>query len=88
MLAVQKRIPPTVDDIRRRVTQIDHWGTNSNLLADYDAFVKALSDGYPAARIASLDGEPDALDTIRRDLDQRMRHIKDWLAEAAASQGE
>jgi len=88
VLATQKRIAPTVDDIRRRITQIDHWGTNSNLLADYNAYLKALSDGYPTARIASLDGQPATLDTIRRDLDGRTKHIKDWLAEAAASKDE
>lgn len=88
VLATQKRVAQTVDDVRRRITQIDHWGTNSKLLPDYDAYLKALSDGYPAARIASLDGHTDALDTLRGDLDQRTRHIKDWLAEAAAAKDE
>ena len=88
VLALQKRLPATVEDVRRRMTKIDHWGTNSNLLADYDSYLNALSDGYPAARIASLDGKPAPLDAVRRDLDQRTRHIKDWLAEAAASQDE
>ena len=86
VLAIQKRLPATVDDVRRRMTEIDHWGTNSNLLADYDAYLKALSDSYPAARIESLAGKPAPLDALRGDLDQRTRHIKDWLAEAAASQ--
>ena len=89
VLAIQKRLPATVEDVRApHRSRIDHWGTNSNLLADYDAYLNALSDGYPAARIASLDGEPAPLDAVRRDLDQRTRHIKDWLAEAAASQDE
>jgi hypothetical protein len=88
VLAVQKSVPSTVEDIRRRITQIDHWGTNSNLLGDYDAYLKALSDGYPAARIESFEGRADAQAAIRRDLDQRTRHIKEWLAEAAASRNE
>ena len=88
VLAVQKGLPPTVDDVRRRITQIDQWGTNSNLLIDYEAYLKALSDGYPAARIESFEGRADAQATIRRDLDQRTRHIKEWLAEAAASKNE
>jgi len=88
VLAVQKGLPPTVDDVRRRITQIDHWGTNSNLLGDYDAYLKALSDGYPAARLESFEGRADAQAAIRRDLDQRTRHIKEWLAEAAASKDE
>jgi hypothetical protein len=86
VLAIQKRLPATVDDVRRRMTQIDHWGTSSNLLADYDAYLKALADSYPAARIESLAGRPAPLDALRGDLDQRTRHIKDWLAEAAAPQ--
>jgi hypothetical protein len=88
VLSIQKRLPATVEDVRRRMTKIDHWGTNSNLLGDYDAFLGALSDGYPAARIDSLDGKPASLEAIRRDLDQRTRQIKDWLAEAAASRDE
>jgi len=88
VLAVQKRLPPTVEDVRRRMTKIDHWGTNSNLLADYDAYLKALSDSYPAARVESLDGKPAPLDTVRRELDERTRHIKAWLTEAAESKEE
>jgi hypothetical protein len=88
VLAVQKRLPPTVEDVRRRMTKIDHWGTNSNLLGDYDAYLKALSDSYPAARIEALDGKPAPLDTVRRELDERTRHIKAWLTEAAASKDE
>ena len=86
MLAVQKRLPPTVEDVRRRITQIDHWGNNSNLLADYDAYLKALSESYPAARIESLDGHPAAQDTIRGDLDEVATADQGWLAEAAQSQ--
>jgi hypothetical protein len=88
VMAAQKRLPATVADVRRRMNEIDHWGTNSNLLADYDAYLKALSDAYPAARIESFDGKPAPLDAVRRDLDERTRHINDWLAEAAASEGE
>jgi hypothetical protein len=88
VVAAQKRLPATVDDVRRRMNEIDHWGTSSNLLADYDAYLKALSDAYPAARLESFDGKPEPLEAIRRDLDRRTRHIKDWLAEAAAARDE
>ena len=88
VLAAQKRLPPTVEDVRRRMTKIDHWGTNSNLLGDYEAYLKALADSYPAARIEALDGKPAPLDTVRRELDERTRHIKAWLTEAAASKDE
>jgi hypothetical protein len=88
VLAAQKRQPATDAEIRRLITQIDRWGTNSNLLGDYDAYLKALSDSYPAARSEMLDGHPGAQDTARRQLDQLTRHIKDWMAEAARSKDE
>ena len=88
VLAIQKRQRPAVEDIRRRMTAIDPQGTNSNLLGDYDAYVNALGDPYPAARIAAIGGDHAALDALAADLDRRTRHIKDWLAEAAASKDE
>jgi hypothetical protein len=88
ILVVQKRMPATLEDVRRRITKIDHWGNHSNLLADYDAYVKALAATYPAARIDFLDGKHDALDAARGDLDQRARHIDAWLVEAAESKDE
>jgi hypothetical protein len=88
VLAIQKRLPPAVEGVRRRITAIDHWGTNSNLLGDYDVMLKALSDGYPAARVAALAGDRAPLAALQADLDARTKHIKDWLAEAAASRDE
>jgi len=88
VLAIQKRLPPAVEETRRRITQIDHWGNNSNLLGDYDAMLRALSDSYPAARIASLDGDRAPLDAQKADLDRRTKQIKDWLVEAAESKDE
>ena len=88
VLAVQKKLPAATDDVRRRMAQIDHWGNNSNLLSDYDAYLKTLGDSYPAGRIAALEGTAAPLEAVRRELDQRTRHIKDWLAEVAASEKE
>ena len=86
--AIRTRLPAAVDGVRRQITRIDHWGTNSNLLADYDAMLKALSETYPAARIAFLDGDPAPLDAQKADFDRRAKHINDWLAEAAESKDE
>ena len=86
--AIRTRLPPAVDGVRKQITRIDRWGTNSNLLADYDAMLKALSDGYPAARIAFLDGDPAPIDAQKSDFDRRAKHINDWLAEAAESKDE
>jgi hypothetical protein len=88
VLAIQKRLPPAVDGVRRRITAIDRWGTNSNLLGDYEAMLKALSDGYPAARVAALAGDRVTLAALQADLDARTKHIKAWLAEAAAAEDE
>ena len=86
--AIRTRLPPAVEGVRKRITEIDRWGTNSNLLEDYDALLKALSDAYPAARMASLDGDRAALDALKTEFDRRAKHIKDWLAEAAESKDE
>jgi hypothetical protein len=86
--SAQKRLPPLVEEARRRITEIDHWGNNSNLLGDYDAYLKALTDTYPGARNDSIDGKPTALNAIRNELDERTRHIQAWLTEAAASKDE
>jgi hypothetical protein len=88
VLSMQKRLPPTIDGVRKRITKIDHWGTNSNLLDDYDAMLKALSDTYPAARITALDGERALLDAQRADFDRRLQHINNWLAEATEAEDE
>jgi hypothetical protein len=84
--AIQKRLPPAVDGVRARITAIDHWGNNSNLLGDYEALLKALSDAYPAARVAFLDGDRAPQEAQRAEFDRRVKHINDWLAEAAASE--
>ena len=88
VLAIQKRLPPAVEETRRRITKIDHWGNNSNLLGEYDAMLKALSDTYPTARIAFLDGDHAPLDAQRAEFDRRIKHAQDWLAEAADAKDE
>jgi hypothetical protein len=86
--AIRTRLPPAVDGARKQIARIDHWGTNSNLLEDYDALLTALSDAYPAARIAFLDGDHAPLDAQKADFDRRTKHIDDWLAEAAEAKDE
>jgi hypothetical protein len=86
--AIRTRLPPAVDGVRKRITQIDRWGTNSNLLDDYDVMLKALADAYPAARVAFLEGDRAPLDAQRADFDRRTKHLNDWLAEAAESKDE
>ncbi len=86
--AVRARAPQALADVRARIAKIDHWGTNSNLLADYDALLIALADGYPAARLSALDGDRAPLATLRAEFDRRLTAIKAWLAEAASAKDE
>lgn len=88
VLALEKRAPPAFEGIRRRITAIDHWGNNSNLLGDYDAMLTALASAYPAARLAFLDGDRAPMDAQGAEFDRRVKHIQAWLAEAAESDGE
>jgi hypothetical protein len=83
--AARARFPATADDVRRRMTEIDHWGNNSNLLADYGALLQLLTDDYATARIAALGGDRASLDHARADFDAREEKIAAWLAEAAES---
>jgi hypothetical protein len=85
---VQASLREPLADMRRRVVAIDHWGNNSNLLEDYGALLGMLEETYPAAAIASLDGQPRALDELRADFDRRTKKIRDWLVEAEASEDE
>ena len=73
--AARARLPPAIEAVRQRITKIDKWGTNSNLLADYDAMLKALAGTYPTPE-------------LKADLDAREKRIKDWLAEAARTEDE
>jgi hypothetical protein len=88
VLAIQKRLPLAVEETRRRITKIDHWGNNSNLLDDYDALLNSLSVAYPATRIASFDGDRAPLEARRAEFDLRVKHAKAWLAEAADAKDE
>lgn len=86
--AAQARLAETDADARRRMTAIDHWGVNSDLLGDYDAILKLLADEYPAARLAALRGDTRELTRLRGRLAEHDRKIAAWLAEAAASRDE
>jgi hypothetical protein len=86
--AIKARLPAAVEAIRRRIDRIDHWGVNSNVLGDYDAMLKALAEGYPAARIKLIEGDRAPLQALRVELDRRQKAIDEWLKEAAESEDE
>ena len=76
----------TNGEIRDLLADIDHWGVNSNLLDDYAAMLALLSVDYPAARRASIGGNPRPLEDVKSSFDARQRNIAAWLDEAAASE--
>jgi hypothetical protein len=85
---VQSRTPALADQVGKRITAIDHWGVNSRLLGDYRAWLAALSDTYPAAVKAALNGDRRALADARADMDRRLATIHEWLKAAADSEDE
>ena len=86
--ALSARTPALVEEAHRRLAAIDHWGVNSRLLPDYQALLQALSDTYPAAVTAALNGDRGPLKEARADLDQRVEAMRRWLKAAAESEDE
>jgi len=85
---VREAMPATIEEARRQINAIDHWGNNSPLLKDYDALIAALSGAYPEARLAALGGDGATLAQLRGEIDGRVRKMKQWLEEAARSEDE
>lgn len=75
-------------DFRRRITEIDHWGVNSRLLADYEALIELLAGPYAEAKSQALAGEPERLMALRQDITKRLTGMRDWLAEAEEAREE
>jgi hypothetical protein len=85
---VRSDMPAQIAEIRRRVTEIDHWGVNSPLLPDYEALENSLSAAYADAKLAALNGDATALAAQRAEFDQRMKKIAAWLEQAAEGEHE
>ena len=58
------------------------------MLKDYAALIELLSEGYPAARIAALGGEPARLDALRVEFDTRVKKMNEWLESAEEAEEE
>ena len=74
--------------IERAILAVDHWGVSSNVLGDYRAILKTLSDAYPTARIAALSGRGAPLAEVRGEVDGRLQKVEDWLERARGSRDE
>lgn len=86
VLSTRASMRALADNARRRIEDIDHWGVNSNLLMDYAAMLDALAESYAQAKLASLRGEPAALEAERAEFVAHEHKIEAWLAEAAESE--
>jgi hypothetical protein len=75
-------------EIHDLIADIDRWGVNSNLLDDYAAMLALLSVDYPAARVASIGGNPRPLEDVKSSYDARERNVAAWLDEVATSSEE
>jgi hypothetical protein len=85
---VRADMPRTTAEIKKRVTEIDHWGNNSRLHPEYEVLSASLAEGYPAAKMAALKGDAEPLEEARAAFDGRMQKIAEWLKEAAETKGE
>jgi hypothetical protein len=83
---VSARMPRELEEIRRRVTEIDHWGVNSRALADYAALSEALSSSYPAAKLAAASGDAPALTLARAEFDEHLENVERWLEQVEESE--
>jgi hypothetical protein len=77
-----------LEEVRKRVSELDPWGVNSRLLPDYAALETTLANEYAGAKLAAFAGDATQLTTVRADLDKHLHVIDEWLEEAAESEDE
>jgi hypothetical protein len=75
-----------VDEVRKRVAELDHWGVNSRLLEDYAAMESSLSGEYAEAAVAAAKGEGRPLEEARKHFDEHLKTVHDWLEAARDSE--
>jgi hypothetical protein len=77
-----------LDEVRKRVSELDPWGVNSRLLPDYAALENTLANEYAGAKLAMLAGDATQLASVRANVDKHLHVIDEWLEEAAESEHE
>lgn len=81
-------MPRRLEEITKQITELDHWGNNSHLHADYAALEASLTSDYPDAKLASLKGDGGALKQAQATFDTHLKTISQWLEEAAHTEDE
>lgn len=85
--AAQSRIATVDSAIEQHLAKINLWGNVSPLTAIYQDMLRALRDDL-ADRSGAPSGSSDAVARARLDWDARLTDIRDYLDEAARSEGE
>jgi hypothetical protein len=75
----RKAIAPTLTELQASIDGLDKWKNSSQLHTDYAALMTALSDGYPAARLAAMGGATESLTQERQSFDAHLRAMHAWL---------
>lgn len=88
LLKTRLEVEADVADMRKRVAEIDHWGTNSRLLPDYAAVETTLESAYPDAKLAALKGDATAFKQVGAELDAHMKKMEAWLDEVEEGEHE
>jgi hypothetical protein len=88
LAAARSAVSGRVQEIRRKVVELDHWGVNSRLLPDYAALESLLEKDYADAKQASLKGDSRSLDDARSRFDAHVKTIEAWLEEAREAEHE
>src|SRR5262249_52885030 len=77
-----------VEEVRKQIAELDHWGNNSRLHDDYSALETSLTSDYPDAKLAALKGDGTALKKVQSTFDAHLKTISGWLEEAAHAEEE
>jgi DNA repair ATPase RecN len=73
------KLEATLQQLQRDIDAIDRYKNSSRILPDYDALMNALKNSYPAAKLAAMGGNTDALSQARNDFDAHLRTMHAWL---------
>jgi hypothetical protein len=84
----REALAPTLKELQAGIDAVDKWKNSSRILVDYDALMSALSESYPAARLAAMGGKNEALSQERSSFDGHLRTMHTWLERLDKDQDE
>jgi hypothetical protein len=72
-------LQPKLHTLRSNLDALDRWKNSSLILPDYEALLSALSDSYPAAKLAAIGGNDAPLRQAKLSFDAHQRTMREWL---------